>query len=80
MRAKLQVLEKVQFDHYIEVEVENEELLDAADKHLDQYFDDLEEVCQVLGHVEGVKIVDVCRDGGGMPDETEVLGWYDQRN
>ncbi len=80
MRAKLQIDEKIMFSHYVEVEVENEKKLDELDKRLEREFQDLDEVCEALRSVEGVKLVDVCQDDSGSPDEFDVLDWYDQRD
>ena len=80
MRAKLQIDERVLFGHYVEVEVENEEKLDEAYELIGCGYEDPLEVAADLSRVEGVKIVDVCRDDGGSPDEFEVLDWYDQRD
>ncbi len=80
MRAKLQIEEKVRFDHHIEIEVESEEKLDEAYERIGSDYSDLIEVAEDLAKVEGVKIVDVCRDDSGSPDEFEVLDWYDQRD
>lgn len=80
MKAKLQVEENIKFDHYVEVEVENEEKLEELDRRLDRDFEDLDEVCGALRPVEGVKIVDVCQDEGGSPDGLEIFDWYDIRD
>lgn len=80
MRAKLQIDEKILFSHYVEVEVENEEKLKELDKRLEREFQDLDEVCEALKSVKDVKLVDVCWDDSGSPDEFEVLDWYDQRD
>lgn len=80
MRAKLQIDERVLFSHHIEVEVENEEKLDEAYDRLGFGQEDLTDVALALSRVEGLKIVDVCQDDSGSPDEFEVLDWYDKRD
>lgn len=80
MRAKLQIDERVLFSHHIEVEVENEEKLDEAYDLLGFGEEDLIDIALALLRVEGLKIVAVCQDDSGSPDELEVLDWYDKRD
>ncbi len=80
MKAKLQIEEKVSFDHYIEVEVENEETLEKAYERIESRYEDLYDVAMDLQKVEGMKIVDVCQDDSGSQNEIEIYGWYDQRD
>lgn len=80
MKAKLQVEEKIKFDRYIEVEVESEEKLEELDRRLDRDFEELDEMREALGSVEGVKIVDVCQDESGSVDVLGIIDWYDKRD
>lgn len=71
MKQKMIFEEKVSFHHDVEVEIKDKTTEKAIDIALDRPVQDLDDVLHILRHIDGVKIIEVCRDDSGQSSEIE---------
>ncbi|MCQ4637687.1 hypothetical protein NE619_13215 [Anaerovorax odorimutans] len=71
MKQKMTFEERVAFHHEVEVEIKDKTTEKAIDIALDRPMQDLDDVLHALRHIDGVKIIEVCRDDSGQSSEIE---------
>lgn len=77
MKAKLRIVEKMAFNHLIEVKSDSRELPGKVYDCLSCNYGDLADILDILNHIDGIEVMDVYEDDIGQYCGNTVECIYD---